>query len=83
MNLLFYCRKVGENTYKATTWQIIFQLKSVNTNGNYTLRLALASANDAELQVIMNNLVFTCSSSSFFTFTLFYCIEVKYINVYM
>ncbi|KAM7515834.1 hypothetical protein LguiA_005417 [Lonicera macranthoides] len=47
-------RKAGENTFKATTWQIIFQMKSVNTNGIYTLRLALASANDAELQVEIN-----------------------------
>ncbi|XP_012081709.1 probable rhamnogalacturonate lyase B isoform X2 [Jatropha curcas] len=43
-------REKGNNTYEATTWQIIFELKNVNQSGNYTLQLALASATLSELQ---------------------------------
>ena len=45
------CRKVGNTAYKATTWQIIFELKSVMQSGSYTLQIALASATNSELQV--------------------------------
>ncbi|XP_020530600.1 probable rhamnogalacturonate lyase B isoform X1 [Amborella trichopoda] len=46
----------GENgTYQATTWQIKFNLDSVNKDGTYKLRVALASAAIAELQVRFND----------------------------
>ncbi|XP_020530602.1 probable rhamnogalacturonate lyase B isoform X1 [Amborella trichopoda] len=46
----------GENgTYQATTWQIKFDLDSVNQDGTYKLRVALASAAMAELQVRFND----------------------------
>ncbi|KAK4342550.1 hypothetical protein RND71_038366 [Anisodus tanguticus] len=48
-------RKKDEKTYQSTTWQIKFKLESVNQNGIYTLRLALASAAQAELQVRLND----------------------------
>ncbi|KAM1486264.1 hypothetical protein ACFX2I_000485 [Malus domestica] len=48
-------RNTGNNTYEATTWRILFQLKNLTTTGNYTLQLALASANNAEVQVRFNN----------------------------
>ncbi|KAH9626560.1 hypothetical protein KSS87_005540 [Heliosperma pusillum] len=44
-----------DNTYIGTTWQIRFKLENVNQNGVYKLRLALAMANQAELQVRVNN----------------------------
>ncbi|XP_074263661.1 uncharacterized protein LOC141586359 isoform X1 [Silene latifolia] len=44
-----------DNTYIGTTWQIIFKLENVNQNGVYKLRLALAMANQAELQVRVND----------------------------
>uniref|UniRef100_A0A7N2LZ81 rhamnogalacturonan endolyase n=1 Tax=Quercus lobata TaxID=97700 RepID=A0A7N2LZ81_QUELO len=37
-------RRTNNRTYEATTWQIHFELETVYNNGNYTLRLALASA---------------------------------------
>ncbi|XP_057773241.1 probable rhamnogalacturonate lyase B isoform X2 [Salvia miltiorrhiza] len=43
------------NSYKATTWQIKFKLEAVEPNGKYYLRLAIASAAQAELQVRTNN----------------------------
>ncbi|KAF1861761.1 hypothetical protein Lal_00026198 [Lupinus albus] len=46
-------RKV-ENTYQPTIWQIVFELQNSLSKGNYTLQLALASANGAELQVRVN-----------------------------
>ncbi|KAK6125887.1 hypothetical protein DH2020_040375 [Rehmannia glutinosa] len=48
-------RNVGNNQYVATAWQILFDLKNVNKGANYTLQLALASANEAELQVRFND----------------------------
>lgn len=48
-------RKADNNTYKPTTWQIIFTLQDVIPSANYTLRIALASATMAELQVRFNN----------------------------
>lgn len=50
---LGYVRKMDEKTYQGTTWQIKFKLDNVNENEIYTLRLALASAAQAELQVHM------------------------------
>ncbi|KAK6130537.1 hypothetical protein DH2020_035718 [Rehmannia glutinosa] len=48
-------REKDDNTYHATTWQIKFNLDAIEPNGTYTLRLALASAAQAELQVRINN----------------------------
>ncbi|GAB2219681.1 hypothetical protein Droror1_Dr00007318 [Drosera rotundifolia] len=47
-------RKVG-NTYVGTTWQIKFMLDSVNISGSYKLRLAIASATVARLEVRVND----------------------------
>lgn len=47
-------RKIGENAYQSTTWKIKFKIDNVNLAGAYTLRLALAAANHAELQVIIS-----------------------------
>lgn len=44
-------RNVGGKEYQATTWQIQFEVKDVKKRANYTLQVALASANGAELQV--------------------------------
>ncbi|KAL6560102.1 hypothetical protein OROHE_006340 [Orobanche hederae] len=43
------------NNYAPTTWRIIFDARNVRRRGLYTLRLALASANLAEIQVWINN----------------------------
>ncbi|KAL7254869.1 hypothetical protein ACSBR1_009090 [Camellia fascicularis] len=48
-------RNAGNKAYQATTWQILFDIKTVNKAANYTLRLALASAHEAELHVRTNN----------------------------
>ncbi|RRT47325.1 hypothetical protein B296_00053809 [Ensete ventricosum] len=48
-------RKTKENSYQATTWQIKFQVDSVNQTGAYKLRVALASATLSELQVRIND----------------------------
>ncbi|KAF5462025.1 hypothetical protein F2P56_018067 [Juglans regia] len=48
-------RKVDEDTYQGTTWQIKFQLPQVDTIGVYKLRLALATVNASELQVRVND----------------------------
>ncbi|KAL3838683.1 hypothetical protein ACJIZ3_023274 [Penstemon smallii] len=49
-------RKVGPgNEFQSTTWQIKFNLENVVEAGNYTLQLALASAQAAELQVRFND----------------------------
>lgn len=42
---------MDDKTYKGTTWQIRFNLDEVTYDETYTLRLALASAAQAELQV--------------------------------
>lgn len=49
--LTLLCRNVGNKTYIPTTWRIIFDLDDVSETGNYILRLAIASAHEAELQV--------------------------------
>ncbi|MCI21517.1 rhamnogalacturonate lyase B-like protein, partial [Trifolium medium] len=43
-------RIIGNKTFQATTWSVVFKLESV-VPGNYTLQLALASASNAEVQV--------------------------------
>ncbi|KAH9611925.1 hypothetical protein KSS87_014543 [Heliosperma pusillum] len=48
-------RKVDNDTYKPTTWQIIFHLNNVLQSTNYTLRIALASASRSEVQVRFND----------------------------
>ncbi|KAM3201384.1 putative rhamnogalacturonate lyase B [Capsicum annuum] len=48
-------RKIGNNTYNATTWKIIFDLANVDNSSNYTLQLALAAAHESELQVRVND----------------------------
>ncbi|GFP84101.1 rhamnogalacturonate lyase [Phtheirospermum japonicum] len=47
-------RKKG-STYQGTTWQIKFALDTVDQSRTYKLRVALASASLAELQVRVNN----------------------------
>ncbi|KAJ6839044.1 putative rhamnogalacturonate lyase B isoform X1 [Iris pallida] len=49
-------RASGQSSYQPTTWQIKFQLDTVNPTGNYTLRVAIASAALSELQVRFNDL---------------------------
>ncbi|XP_057807277.1 probable rhamnogalacturonate lyase B [Salvia miltiorrhiza] len=46
-------RKVSKG-YVPTAWQIVFNVRHVIRAGTYTLRLALASANYAEIQVRIN-----------------------------
>lgn len=48
--MLHQCRK-KDNKYEGTTWKIKFKLDGVNQAGVYKLRVALASATLAELQV--------------------------------
>ncbi|GLT93697.1 hypothetical protein SLE2022_114760 [Rubroshorea leprosula] len=48
-------RKIGENTYQGTTWQIKFKLENVDQSGTYRLRVAIASATLSELQVRVND----------------------------
>ena len=42
---------MNNRTYGAATWKIVFELESVNVGKYYTLQLALASANEADLEV--------------------------------
>ncbi|KAL9241360.1 hypothetical protein vseg_015481 [Gypsophila vaccaria] len=48
-------RKIDNDTYIPTTWQIIFHLKTLLPATNYTLRIALASASRSEVQVRFND----------------------------
>ncbi|CAA0812538.1 Rhamnogalacturonate lyase family protein [Striga hermonthica] len=48
-------RKADKKKYMPTTWNISFDVKNVSRNENYTLRLALASATLAEIQVRVND----------------------------
>ncbi|GAB2247482.1 hypothetical protein Droror1_Dr00007364 [Drosera rotundifolia] len=48
-------RKVNGTYYEGTTWQIKFNLGNVIATGSYNLRLALASAHNANLDVRVNN----------------------------
>ncbi|CAK9313024.1 unnamed protein product [Citrullus colocynthis] len=47
-------RKTENGTYKGTTWQVKFKLDNVDNEATYKLRVALASASLAELQVGVN-----------------------------
>ncbi|KAL6843243.1 hypothetical protein ACP4OV_026956 [Aristida adscensionis] len=46
-------RKAGDG-YVPTTWQVRFSLPRVVSDGNYTLRIALAAAHNSSLQVQVN-----------------------------
>lgn len=48
-------RKKDDGTFLATTWQIRFNLDNLEKDGIYKLRLALATAHQAELQVRIND----------------------------
>ncbi|XP_012571471.1 uncharacterized protein [Cicer arietinum] len=48
-------RKREDNTHQGTTWQIKFELSGVIQGTTYTLRVALASATLAELQIRVND----------------------------
>ncbi|KAL3323492.1 hypothetical protein AABB24_037902 [Solanum stoloniferum] len=48
-------RNIGNKTYIPTTWKIIFNLEIVDNASNYTLQMALAAAQRAELQVRFND----------------------------
>ncbi|XP_058194205.1 probable rhamnogalacturonate lyase B isoform X2 [Rhododendron vialii] len=45
----------NDNTLQGTTWQIRFKLDRVDETGTYKLKVALASANQGELQVRVND----------------------------
>ncbi|CAH8382225.1 unnamed protein product [Eruca vesicaria subsp. sativa] len=47
-------RYSGQKKYQATTWEIVFNLKTVMKRGNYTFRMALAAASNADLYVRFN-----------------------------
>ncbi|KAI3879855.1 hypothetical protein MKW92_043037 [Papaver armeniacum] len=49
-------RKLGDDKYNSTTWQIKFNLDSVDQGTIYKLRVALASTHGAKLQIRLNNL---------------------------
>ncbi|XP_057980277.1 probable rhamnogalacturonate lyase B [Malania oleifera] len=48
-------RSLGNDEYRATTWQILFDLQNVSSSETYMLQLALASTNGARLEVRFNN----------------------------
>jgi hypothetical protein len=48
---VYNCRKKADNTHEGTTWQIKFELGGVIQGTVYKLRVAIASATLAELQV--------------------------------
>lgn len=48
-------REMDNKTYQGTTWQIKFKLDHVDRNSSYKLRVAIASATLAELQVRVND----------------------------
>ncbi|OIT21177.1 hypothetical protein A4A49_61911 [Nicotiana attenuata] len=48
-------RRKEDGTYQGTTWQIRFKLDSVNQGGTYKLRIAIASATLAEVQIRVND----------------------------
>ncbi|KAA0038653.1 putative rhamnogalacturonate lyase B isoform X1 [Cucumis melo var. makuwa] len=48
-------RKTNSNSHEGTTWQIKFQLDRVDRKSMYMLRVAIASATLAELQVRVND----------------------------
>ncbi|XVE55639.1 hypothetical protein DITRI_Ditri03aG0174600 [Diplodiscus trichospermus] len=48
-------RKMDNNKYQGTTWQIKFKLDNIDQSNSYKLRVAIASATLAELQVRIND----------------------------
>ncbi|KAL5559927.1 hypothetical protein UlMin_036138 [Ulmus minor] len=48
-------RKKNDGTYQGTTWQITFPLENVTATRTYKLRIALAAANVAALEVRAND----------------------------
>ncbi|KAI3855351.1 hypothetical protein MKW92_001815 [Papaver armeniacum] len=50
-----FTRFKEDGTFQATTWQIKFTLDKLDEPGTYKVRLALASATNAELQVRFND----------------------------
>lgn len=48
-------RRKEDNSYEGTTWQIKFKLENVERGGIYKLRMALAGATLAEVQVRVND----------------------------
>ncbi|KAL6560863.1 hypothetical protein OROHE_006040 [Orobanche hederae] len=48
-------RKIDQYNYTPTTWQLLFDVDNVSTTETYTLRIALASATLAEIQVRIND----------------------------
>lgn len=48
-------RQKADGTYQSTTWQIKFPLENETPSGTFKLRIALATANVAVLQVRINN----------------------------
>ncbi|XP_052190282.1 uncharacterized protein LOC127799982 isoform X3 [Diospyros lotus] len=48
-------RRKNDNAYRGTTWQIKFELDNLDQTGTYKLRVAIASATVAELQVRVND----------------------------
>lgn len=55
MQICHFRKKGDDDKYEGTTWQIKFNLDNVNQAGTYKLRVALATAYVAELQVRVNN----------------------------
>ncbi|CAN0878488.1 Rhamnogalacturonate lyase [Linum grandiflorum] len=49
-------RESGPKNYVPTPWQIVFDLPDVAPTGNYTLQLALASADETNLYIYVNDL---------------------------
>lgn len=48
------CRKIDNDKYQGTTWQIRFKLDNVDRGSSYKLRVAIASATFSELQVLIS-----------------------------
>lgn len=48
-------RKIDENKYTGTTWQIKFKIDTIDQEKSYKLRIALASAHHSDLQVRVND----------------------------
>ncbi|TYJ47093.1 hypothetical protein E1A91_A02G163800v1 [Gossypium mustelinum] len=48
-------RKIGDDWYRPTTWQIKYNLQDVNNRGTYTLQMAIAAASFAEVEVRFND----------------------------
>lgn len=83
ITIFLQCRNIGDNKYEGTTWKIKFQLDSADAHGTYRLRLALATAHAAELQVW--NSIFVLYSTTddtplfflFFPVCLLFSLETK------